>query len=620
MCGIAGVVYKKDSGDYSVQIRKMLEIIRHRGPDGDGVLELDHAFFGHKRLAIIDIGDTGHQPMVFEDRYVITFNGEIYNFIEVRKILIEIGYEFYSKSDTEVILASYAEWGDRCVDYLNGMFAFAVYDKREKTLFLARDRVGEKPLYYYHGENEFYFFSEPKQLISTGILKPEINEEAILEYLELQFPITEQTFFKGIYKLPPGCYAKLKEHNFKIHRYWDISTIEIDYTIDYNTAKGKIRSIVEDSLRLRLRSDVPVASYLSGGIDSTVLASIAAKQIPNISTYTFTSKTHPDEDESSSALKTATLIKSDHHEIEMKFSDIVSLWKRSIYFMDEPEVGYSLLSQMVVSHDVAKKSKVVIGGQGGDELFYGYGWFNSIIFQSIITRIHDIGFVDKLKISLNHVLSLSFKGKLKAVILMVRLTSMNFTERYIYAIKQSACSGLLKDKLMLNVPILPNTNCLSSLKKFEFSYWLQGLLHVEDRSSMASGLESRVPLLDHHLIEYVLSLPPSYMIDGNLNKRIFVDAFNDLIPMHVANAKRKLGYVSPIGAWFSDSSVASYIDSIIKNKNSFIYKFVDYSKVMSKTVTDRQLWMLVSLEIWHRIFIIKSESLAGFSIENSSTN
>ncbi|ACD95218.1 asparagine synthase (glutamine-hydrolyzing) [Trichlorobacter lovleyi] len=607
MCGIAGIVYRNKKSNHSEQIAEMLKLIHHRGPDGMGVFEAENVVLGHRRLAIIDLSPSGHQPMCYLDRFIITFNGEIYNYLELKEELSNKGYYFISTSDTEVILAAYAEWGEDCVTHLNGMFAFGLYDLLERTLFLARDRVGEKPLYYSKNENEFFFFSEPKQVISSGIIEGIPNEVAIRQYLEYQFTLSAQTFFTGIYKLLPGHCATLRNGVFKSREYWSLADVEVDYSISYAEAKLRIKNLVEDSLKIRLRSDVPVASYLSGGIDSTIIATSAAKELSSLSTYTFTSKKYPRFDESQNARLTADLIHADHHEIEIENADTLSLWQNSTYFMDEPEVGYSLLSQMAVSREVAKQTKVVLGGQGGDELFFGYAWYSNLLLKSFLSfsSVADFKLLDKVKVVISFLLNSPKRTALRLIFDSFKSFGRPLSEIYIDTWRGYGCFSLLQDIKIKEGANSPVSGCLklSELKKFEFNYWLHGLLHVEDRSSMAHSLESRVPLLDHRLVEFVFSLPPHFMIDGVLNKKIFIDAFSDILPNHVKNNKQKMGYVSPIHSWLSDQHVTAFIKDVISNKSSFIYHFVDYYKMKSLQINDRQLWMLISLEIWHNIFI-----------------
>jgi asparagine synthase (glutamine-hydrolysing) len=610
MCGIAGVISKGGSKNLRTEIEAMLAKVQHRGPDGQGVFVTDTVALGHTRLAIIDLSDSGRQPMCYLDRYVITFNGEIYNYLELKNDLKARGYSFKSQSDTEVILAAYAEWGLECVSRLNGMFAFGIYDMLEHTLFLSRDRVGEKPLYYCNLEDSFYFFSEPKQVVLTKLVRTSPNHKAIREYLEYQFSLGNETFFNGIYKLMPGHSAVLSKEGLAVSQYWNIDEIEVNDSILFADANAEIRRLVSESVKMRLRSDVKVASYLSGGIDSTVIASLAAKEVSELPTFTFTSKQYPQFDESNEAKATASILKSNHNEIEMGSHDFLSLWKSSVYFMDEPEVGFSLLSQMVVSQKVANYTKVVLGGQGGDELFFGYGWYNSLILKSLFRKIPDLKLYDKLKIIWNFLVSAPIFRIVNLLIDSTCSWQRTVAESYLSLWRSYGCFDLLtepsEDAVPSSFPLCGDCS-LSSLKKFEFKFWLQGLLHVEDRSSMATSLESRVPLLDHRLIEYVFSLPPVYMINGRLNKHIFVDAFRDLIPSHIADAKQKKGYVSPAHIWFSEPAVENFIYSVLHSKDSFIYNFVNFEKIGSQTLSARQIWALISLEMWYRIFFVDEE-------------
>lgn len=604
MCGISGVIYKnKNKKDYKSEIKQMNKLIHHRGPDDNGVYINDNFIFGHTRLSIIDTTKAGHQPMVYLDRYVITYNGEIYNYVEIREELITLGYNFKSHTDTEVILAGYAQWKNNIVDKLNGMFAFAIYDLETKECFIARDRTGVKPLYYYETNEEFYFFSEPKQIIFSDIIKPIPNKNSIKEYLAFQFTLSDETFFQGIKKLLPAHIIIYGNQNIRKYQYWSLDTIEVDNTISYNEAEKNINKLVKDAVKLRLRSDVPVGCYLSGGIDSSVVSTIASSNLKKLNTYTFTSKASPKQDESALAKKTSLHIQSTHHEIEIEFSEILNLWKKSVYIMDEPELGYSLLPQMEISKEVSKDLKVILGGQGGDELFYGYGWHTQVS-TSVKNSINDFSFLNKIRVIKNILLNQNLKTSIKFIISKFR-SSSSLDKEYFNFWKSNALYDLLIDKDIGNnfYKQLKYDNSLLSIKKFEYKYWLQGLLHVEDRSSMYASLESRVPLLEYKIAEYVFKLNPSYMIDGILNKSIFINSFKDDLLSDIYLNTQKKGYSSPINEWFKVPEVKSFIEKIIKNKESFIYNFIEFDD--SRKINNRQLWMLVSLEIWYKTFILK---------------
>lgn len=605
MCGISGVIFKdRNRKNYRDIIYSMNNLIAHRGPDNRGIYAGDYFVFGHTRLSIIDTSIAGHQPMIYKDRYVITFNGEIYNYLEIKSELIQQGYEFNSHSDTEVILAGYDYWEDDVVNKLNGMFAFAIYDLAKNQCFLARDRVGIKPLYYYETLHEFYFFSEPKQIVFSGVLDAQANERAIEEYLAFQFSFGDKTFFQGVKKLLPGHIVIVDNLKKTANSYWSLDDFSVDKTIAYNEAKETIRNLVEDAVRLRLRSDVRVGCYLSGGIDSSVVAGLASKYLDNLDTYTFVSKEFPEEDESVLAQKTSMHIRSAHHEIEIDFTEIFELWKKSIYHMDEPEVGFSLLSQMKISKEVAKDLKVILGGQGGDELFYGYGWHTEIALLAALEALNSLELSDQIKIATRMLFNQKIKNNIKLFFRKLK-SNRRIEDIYFSFWKTNGLYDFLKDKDVKKrfLENLDDEKSLLSIKKFEYKYWLQGLLHVEDRSSMYASVESRVPLLDHRIIEYVFKLKPQYMINGVLNKTIFIDAYKDILHEDVYSNTQKKGYSAPIARWFEDEKTKMFISSVLENERSYIYNYVRF--LNKNDLTKRQIWMLISLEIWHKIFITK---------------
>ncbi len=603
MCGISGIIYKnKNKKDYEVEIKSMNKLINHRGPDDNGIYVEDSFAFGHTRLSIIDVSDAGHQPMSYGNRYVITYNGEVYNYLEIKDELLKNGYKFNNNSDTEVILAAYSYWGEKVVDKLNGMFAFAIYDLEEKKCFIVRDRTGVKPLYYYETDDEFYFFSEPKQIVIPKIIQAKPNDNSIKEYLAFQFVLSDETFFTGIKKLLPGHTIIYSNGTKKLNKYWSLDKIKVDKTISYDEAKKSIKSLVNDAVKLRLRSDVSVGCYLSGGIDSSVVSTIASHNLDNVKTYTFTSKAFPNQDESELAKKTSEHIGSNHHEIEIEFDKILDLWKKSVYYMDEPELGYSLIPQMKISEAVSKDLKVILGGQGGDELFYGYGWHTQIA-TSIKNKIKDFNFINKIKVIKNIFLKQHLKTSLKFLITKSSSSSRNIDKKYFNLWKSNGVFDMLLDKAIVEnfYKQLEYDGKLLSIKKFEYKYWLQGLLHVEDRSSMYASLESRVPLLDYRIAEYVFKLDPNYMINGILNKTIFIDSFKDDLLSDIYLNTQKKGYSSPISEWFEVPEVKNFINEVLENKKSYIYDFINYKN--SEKINPRQLWMLISLEIWYKTFI-----------------
>lgn len=606
MCGISGFIAFQGCKieKYIKDIEKMNSMIQHRGPDGEGVASADNFVFGHTRLAIIDTSVAGHQPMQYASRFTITYNGEVYNYLELREELIEVGYSFSTQTDTEVILAAYAAWGEGVTARLNGMFAFVIHDARDNSFFIARDRSGVKPLYYCKTDQGLYFFSEPKQVVLTNIFPGKPNLDVIEEYLSFQFSLSEKTFFDGINKLLPGHTIKIKDNKMEFSQYWSIDSIVEHPEITEEIASKQLKELVTDSVKMRLRADVPLGCYLSGGIDSSIVSAVASSFLDKINTYTFTSKNSPATDESDIAKKTSEAIGSNHHEIELDLSNVLTLWKQSVYFMDEPVVGYSLLPQMEISKAVGKDLKVVLGGQGGDELFYGYAWHTELF------KLIQHG---KVKLILNSVINLfklkqggprarfkKFIGSMKHILNPLDYYYFNlWVSNGVYSRLSSNSSKVaLKSKFL---QALKFNNDMLSIKKFEYKHWLPALLQVEDRSSMYASIESRVPLLDYRIAEYAFRLMPTRNIDGVLNKAVFIKSFNKELIDDVKYNKYKKGYASPINSWLKDIEVSSFTSKILNDSTSFIYQFVSFSQ--RKKFTTRQVWLLINVEIWFKVFV-----------------
>jgi len=611
MCGIAGIVFKDKRPEYIKQVNAMIDLVRHRGPDDSGIEEGQKFIFGHRRLAILDLSIAGHQPMFYGGRYVISYNGEVYNYLELRRELQSQGYSFNSHTDTEVILAAYDYWGEKCVEKFNGMFAFGLYDIKEQCLFLARDRAGVKPIYYYRGINALYFFSEPKQVIIPKIVEAEPNDEAVYNYLAFQFSINHTTLFKGIYRLAPGTYAVYKKNSLSITRYWSPCQFTRTSNIGYAKAREQVLSLLEDAVRLRLRSDVPLGCYLSGGIDSSIISGIAAKHTDRINTFTFAFSGNSAVDEAEDAKIVSRRIGSAHEEIFLEEDEILNTWQAATYFMDYPQVGFSLIPQMRVPLQVEKQVKVILGGQGGDELFFGYGWYNALINKSLFTSIPNISLIRRLSLAATNVVNCrngNFLSRARTLINQQR----DHYESYFGIMSGFTCYGLINKKHQLPLKdyyysILVNGEfTLEKLREFEYRFWLEAILQVEDRTSMASSVESRVPFMDHRLAELAFQLPSTYCLDGCTNKKILKDAFKDLLCMEILGKKMKQGYVAPIGQWLADKSVKEFTNCVLRNKKSFIYNYIAFPP---KKFTYRQLWMLLSLEIWHKLFITREISV-----------
>ncbi|MEO7963139.1 MAG: asparagine synthase (glutamine-hydrolyzing), partial [Gemmatimonadaceae bacterium] len=375
MCGIAGIVSSNRSATPDTEaLGAMLESIAHRGPDGDGIHVDGPCALGHKRLAIIDL-ETGRQPMSNEDGTIwISFNGEIYNYVELRRELAR-HHQFRTHSDTEVIIHLYEELGERCLERLNGMFSFAIWDSRQQRLFAARDRIGIKPFYWAMAGDTLLFASEPKAILSTGMVDVEPDAHGLEEYLTFQFCLGERTLFRDIRKLEPGHYLTFRPGRDRAPAevcYWDYS-YELDFQHTEEYFREQLVSVLNDSIKLQLRSDVPVGAHCSGGIDSSTVVSIAARHYPNtFHTFTGAFREGPQYDETRYARAVAENVKAEYHEIWPSAKEFTDTLPWLIYMMDEPAAGPGLFPQYMVSKLARQHVKVVLGGQGGDELFGGY--------------------------------------------------------------------------------------------------------------------------------------------------------------------------------------------------------------------------------------------------------
>ncbi len=599
MCGIAGVVFNNNL-EFNIgdQISKMIQIVEHRGPDHQGILSGKDFCFGHARLSIIDRTVRGNQPMEYRNRFVISYNGEIYNYIELKEELTALGHIFITDTDTEVVLAAYSEWGVDCFEKFNGMFAIAIFDKKKSICILARDRVGEKPLYYHCKNGVLYFFSEIKQLILSGIMKPVVNDFAIKQYLAFQMTLDDQTLFKDIYKLEPGRYLEFDGKKIDINHFWNVEdAAKIKFTSDAN-ASSQLKSALEHAVEIRLRSDVKVGAYLSSGIDSSIVASLAsAKSATPISTFTFSSPNNASIDEAPLAKLTAMKLGTDHHELKTHEDfDLLEVWRKCIYYLDEPVVGYSVIPQLMLSGKVSENIKVILGGQGGDELFYGYGWHTSLAFYEAIFS-STLSVIEKCKIIWRN-------PKLFRKLILFELQNgfhrRKISEQYFSLWTRFSCFNLMKDKSIKNYFIdRLGSESLIGVRIFEFKYWLQALMQVEDRASMSCGLESRAPLLDKEVINIALSIPPILFIDGKKNKKLFISTFKNILSKKIIDKKVKQGYSTPFNQWFDHNGGREKILGAIKSSD-FIKSHTNINNYQK--ITSRQMWMLGSLVLWHDIY------------------
>lgn len=586
MCGIFGVIQ-------AVPINKQLLLkvsksISHRGPDDEGYLliktanktvtpcigphtarnielpdiklidsEYDAAFL-HRRLSIIDTGPTGHQPMSYQNSTLwITYNGEIYNYLELREELKDKGFKFFTSSDTEVILASYLYWGTECTEKFNGIWAFALYDREKNIFFLSRDRVGVKPLYYYSTNDVFLFASEVKAIRTYLKNQLGLNFNKLEQYLtigQIFIGIDDDTFFTGVKQLTPGCNLTLSNGNINISKYWSPIIYANSFNLEENV--NKFKELFYNTIKMQFRSDVEVGSCLSGGLDSSSIVSVAATLFERkLNTF---SAIWPNTriDESFFINEVNSKFNCNSHAFEPNVTDILGLIDEVLWHQEIPLSGASLIAQWKVFEMVKKYNvKVVLDGEGSDEILAGYPKY-------IITYLNEMMLRSNWFEILRHYGSLKESGySMKSI-----LNSLRRNKR------------LKKRHLQFNQYPYKYSNLASYLVD-EISYYsLPTLLHDKDRSSMAHSVEARVPFLDHKLIEFALSIPAEQKIQGGLTKMILRESLRDILPVSVYKRKDKIGFATPIEERFFPTSL-NISDSFNKsNPKSLLSEIFDMQK------------------------------------------
>jgi asparagine synthase (glutamine-hydrolysing) len=625
MCGIAGIV--SIDGQPIEGLGQALDVlgrmVDHRGPDGRGswISPSRNAGLDHRRLAIIDLSETGRQPMVAPGPTVISCNGEIYNYLELREEL-RAYWRFHSTSDTECILAAYDRCGAECLELLRGMFAFALWDERRRRLFCARDRFGIKPFYYAVIGNLFLFASEAKALLP---FLPEIDSDpdALAEYLTFQYTIGEATLFRGIKQLLPGHALVVEAGSVKVWRYWDVRYhIDFDHSSKY--FDHRLAELVEESVALHLRSDLPVGAYVSGGVDSSLLAILAGRRKSGIGDCFHGRFTDFDGyDESRYAQLAAAEAGGRLHTIDITAGDFRDHIEDVIYHLDFPAAGPGSFPQFMVSQLAARHLKVVLGGQGGDEIFGGYARYLLAYFEQCIKAALDGtykngNFVVTIEsIVPNLGLLREYKPLMKEFWREGLFGSLD--ERYFRLIDRSTDMAEEVDWAVLDKNrvyesfrgIFNNQNNVEKeayfdkMTHFDFKCLLPALLQVEDRMSMAHGLESRVPLLDHPLIEFAATVPADIKFAGGRSKHLLREAFAGVLPEPIANRRDKMGFPMPLMEWLS-GELRDLVEDTFRSRKARQRPFLNAHAVLANLDRtgrfSRKIWGLLSLELWQQLF------------------
>lgn len=623
MCGVVAVINKEQPVDFEI-LKKMADAIHHRGPDDEGYYIKNQLGFYHKRLSIID-PELGKQPMETE-RYCIIFNGEIYNYIELRSELISKGHRFKTNSDTEVILRLYEEYGHESIKQLNGMFAFLLYDKIREQVIVARDHFGIKPLYYYQDNNKWIFGSEIKAILKHPDVEKTVNQSALSDYLTFQFILGEDTLFGNIKKVVPGSYFVINLNTMSCQpvKYWTPNfSVDKFHTEEYFV--HQLRALIEDTIRIQLRSDVKLGAYLSGGLDSSLVTCIATKILQkDISTFSGAFNEGPEFNEIEYINEVVAKTNAESHVIYPTGNDFVDILPKLIYHMDEPVAGPGLFPQYMVSKLASEHVKVVLGGQGGDEIFSGYaryliayleqalkGAINGNLDEgehivSLKTILPNLRSIEKYQPMLTRFLSKgAFEPMDKRYFFLIDRMEGNtdiYDEKFLGTYSRDAIFN--RFKLLFNDP---NTfSYINKMTHFDLFGSLPALLHVEDRMSMAVSIESRVPLLDRRIVDLVAQMPPSMKFKGGEMKYPLKKAVGDYLPSNILNRKDKMGFPVPLHLW-AKKEARDFIHDILlsqKSRERGIFNITKVENLISdEKAFGRQLWGVLCLELWFQTFI-----------------
>jgi asparagine synthase (glutamine-hydrolysing) len=624
MCGFVGIINKNNTRVELDLLRSMALTLDHRGPDDEGHFIDNHIGFYHKRLSIIDL-TSGRQPMRSGNNTIV-FNGEIYNYIELQENLKKQGYSFNTHSDTEVILKMYEAYGLDSIHLLNGMFAFLIYDKRQNKLIVARDHFGIKPLYYFMDEKHILFASEIKALVQHPEVKAAVNLDSLQEYITFQFLLDEATLFKGIHKVVPAHYMVVDLHTMKSKniRYWSPNFhIDTHHTESFFT--DTLRDLLEDTIKIQMRSDVPLGAYLSGGMDSSIVTLLASKNTPKkFKTFTGAFREGPEFDETPYSREVVSASNAEAYEIYPTVHEFIDTLPKLIYHLDEPVAGPGLFPQYMVSKLASQQVKVILGGQGGDEIFGGYTrYVIAYLEQALKGSILETNEEGEHIVSLNTILP--NLPCLKQYLPMMRdffirepfepmdrryfnLIDRNggFLDYYSEDFRQKYNKESVFNRFekLFNDP--KTRSYYNKMTHFDMFGSLPALLQVEDRVSMAVSMESRVPLLDRRIVDLITSMPPALKFKGAEMKYIFKKAVSDLLPSKILNRKDKMGFPVPLHIWAKEGA-RDFIHDILFSQKSRTRGIFNSEKIKELTCSERpfgrQLWGVLCLELWFRQFI-----------------
>lgn len=625
MCGIAGLLNLNGESVSPIILRKMTDAIAHRGPDGEGQWIEGNIGLGHRRLAIIDLSPAGHQPMLsLDQRFVLSYNGEVYNFHELRAELEAEGYQFRSRTDSEVVLNALAAWGTKALNRFNGMFAMALWDRHERKLLLARDRYGIKPLYYSCQGNAFAFGSEQKAILAVHDFQRQLDKAALLEYFTFQNIFTDRTLLEDVKILPAGYYGVLNLNHsnlgLKLTQYWDFDFREPTSPASDDEYREELDRLFQQAVNRQLVTDVELGCYLSGGIDSGSITAVAAKSYPYMKTFTCgfdlssASGIELGFDERAKAEYMSYLFKTEHYEMVLKAGDMERVLPKLAWHLEEPRVGQSY-PNYYAAQLASKFVKVVLSGAGGDELFGGYPWR---YYRAVVNDDFE-HYIDKYYLFWQRLIP---NSQLKQVFSPIWNEVQDVSTRDIFRdVFKRHAAELTRPEDYINHSLY-----------FEAKTFLHGLLVVEDKLSMAHGLETRVPFLDNDLVDFAMCCPVHLKLNNmaevlriNENepggksakyfqktkdgKQILRDVMQSHIPGDITRAEKQ-GFSAPDASWFKGESI-EFVKHKLMNSNAKIYDWLDRDAVqelvnghLSGEENRRLLiWSLLSVESWANNYI-----------------
>jgi asparagine synthase (glutamine-hydrolysing) len=646
MCGICGWMTFRSASDVQ-SVQQMNAKLTHRGPDDSGIAVFENAALGMSRLSIIDLAG-GHQPISNDDETCwIVFNGEIYNFLGLRKELKAKGYRFKAQSDTEVVLRAYEEWGDDCLNRLRGMFALALYDSRSaknasvdgvwetSRLLLARDRVGKKPLYYYRDEARIIFGSEIKAILAHPSVKARVRRHILPLYLTYGYVPAPYTLFENIYELAPGHKVLVQNGGVTVDRYWEVPPQDAGIELSEKQYVETLRELFEDAVKVRLISDVPLGAFLSGGVDSAAVVAFMTRILNQpVQTFAIGFTDDPSFNELEHARTVANHFKSDHHEFLVS-SNAIDLLPKLVWHYDQPFADSSAIPSFLVAQMTRNHVKVALTGDGGDELFAGYERFAAArlaenyrrtpyLLQSTAKRL--LGMMPE---------ATTYRGFVRRARRFVNVAALPLPERYLHWVgifPPCLIGELLTDKgefdciahFQAYFNSAHDNDLIGQLLSVNMKTYLPGDLLVKtDRMTMANSLEARCPFLDHELLEFSCRIPSELKLKGMTTKYILKRALQGIVPQEIIDRK-KHGFGVPVGRWFR-TSLKRYLHETLLSPGALqrgYFREPTLCRLIREHETGKRdhghrLWALLTLEIWHRIFIDQEKN--SWESERSTT-